>query len=274
MRHLNWLIALVVILVLAEAALVAAVLVDPDVARTVSNTGADIVEAWTGDEEADGIFASYGGAASDAFSTWVRPLWKGPTPGVPDPEFSDCLGCHADYAERPRSRSIYIDHPLHATLGIGCRGCHTDIVHPNPLPPTEKTCATCHAEVDSPSECQLCHVPGTLAHYEQMGMPRDGFVDCATCHLPGRFSTSTSGHLAEHGSFDGTSPDECSSCHTTEWCGRCHGSQHGEDWLGVHGQSVSYEGQSQCIRCHSSVSCAACHSGESKKPLPIEGTEE
>ena len=272
MKHLNWLVTLIVVLVLVEGALVAAVLVDPDVARDVGNFGADMLEAWVGDEEETGIAGLYARAADDAFATWVLPLWSSPSPPSPDAEFSDCLGCHAEYADRPRSATLYIDHPTHATLGIGCRGCHTDTVHPNPLPPSEETCATCHAEVDSPDDCQMCHAPGTLAHYEMMGVPRDGFVDCATCHLPGSFSSSGDGHLTSHGAFNGTNPNDCMSCHTPDWCSRCHGSAHSSDWMDIHGQSVAYEGQSQCIACHSSTSCAACHSREPKKPLPI-GTQ-
>jgi len=270
MKYLKRLVMIVLILGLLEAALLAAVVINPEIERKVRNVGNDTAEAWMGDEETGGILSEYGEIANNALVDLILPLWSAPKPVDQDESFAGCLACHDAYWEQPRFGALYFDHPLHGELDINCGACHTDTTHPSPPSPTMDTCETCHTEVDSPGQCQLCHAPGELAHFELMGVPSDGFDGCVACHQPGSLATSGGDHLIDHGVFNGSEADECTACHATDFCSSCHEVDHENGWYFSHGQAVYDDGMEVCLTCHSSVSCGACHEGERRLPLPVE----
>jgi hypothetical protein len=165
---------------------------------------------------------------------------------------------------------LYMNHPAHADEGLRCADCHTDVAHPNPLPPQERICAECHTDVQTGGDCALCHTPGSLPHYAELGASRGTRVDCDTCHIPGSIGGQGSQHLIEDIPFDGNDHDLCLTCHQERSCDGCHSAQHPSDWIDTHPAGVGPRGPISCSGCHTLVFCAdACHAGVRPKPLPI-----
>ena len=269
MKLLRWLTVAIVVVILAEGALLAAVVLDSDAERRARKAGSDLAEAWMGNDESEGILATYGDAADDFIDRWVRPLWSAPEPHQADQAFSGCLACHVGYTEKRKFDDLYFNHPVHQESGLGCMDCHTNTAHPSPPPPEMETCAECHTEVTTPGECQLCHAPGTLSHFERLGVGSNDFENCGACHLPGSLERTDNQSLPSHPTFNGVDSDVCLACHATDWCARCHEDEHPDDWVGTHGQSVLDTG-GNCFDCHTGALCGPCHEGAATKlPLPI-----
>lgn len=276
MRRLVWFAAIVVVLLILEGALVVAVVFVPSTRESLTELSADAAVVWNGDGETPGVVARASTGVGNVYRSWVRPLWS--VGEVPEgrPAFSKCVSCHDDYAALRLFTNVYMDHPAHEALGVVCDTCHTDVAHPNPLPPEERVCATCHTEVTETGECQTCHPPGSLAHFYLLDMPRDGYVDCNTCHIVDTFSGQLDHHLVSDRVFDGTVPADCIECHSKTACDTCHSAEHPDDWPTIHGQGVAREGQGKCQACHLGSSCSACHASTAtnpfeKIPLPTGG---
>ncbi len=277
-RRMVALIAVIMAVLLAEAVLVAAVFVSPTASTRLRGVAADVGRAWAGSKGSPGIPARIAGVINRGYRSWIAPLWSGPTPPKANGEFADCVSCHRDYAAKRRYSSVYMNHPLHAELGVACATCHAQNAHPNPVPPAEGACAKCHREVEERGECGLCHPPASLPHFYLMGAPREGAARCDVCHPKGSFiSTTATQPLVRVGAFDGTERRECASCHPVTTCERCHGTPHPSNWVSIHGLGVGGGGTVNCFACHTDNWCAdRCHTVTPgmpfvPKPLPTGG---
>lgn len=276
-RGLAIVISLVLLLVLAEGVLVATVLIWPGAATRLEGVAGSVDRAWSGTEDEPGIAARAGDALGGFYRGWIRPLWASQErPGQPA-EFAGCASCHEDYAEKRRFSSVYMNHPLHAEIGVACADCHRVTAHPNPGSPEEAVCAGCHQEVDERQGCGLCHAPASLPHFAMLGAPKQGPVDCRTCHPRTPLPSGRAERLVEVGTFDGSQPKACASCHPRTACEQCHAQEHPSGWIGSHGNDVGYTGPGACYTCHTSAWCAdRCHAtgqvhGSVPRPLPTAG---
>ncbi|MDF1595326.1 MAG: hypothetical protein P1T08_04390 [Acidimicrobiia bacterium] len=276
MNRFTLIVASVISLFIIEGAIVGAVLVSPDARDGLGRFAEDVVVLWAGSDERPGLLSRFVDEADQSIDRWVLPVWQQPTAEAAVPsEFSECADCHENYWTNVRSSDLYFNHPTHAEAGLTCEACHTDLTHPNPLAPPERVCAECHTQVASESQCQYCHVPGSLPHYYDFAIPRGGYVDCGTCHLPDSFHPGQDHSLILPGSFDGTDRDSCTACHSASTCANCHDINHPDGWNATHGADVDEGGANNCGTCHTATYCSdACHAGvrPRSRPLPIGGT--
>lgn len=244
------------VLLVAEATLVAAVMVSPSARVAVSAKLAGMTEVLAGSEDTPGLAGRVSGGAGNFFRTWAEPLWSGPTSKPSESGFEKCISCHADYAATERTGAVRMSHPLHAQQDITCGKCHTENEHPDPGIPSEKGCATCHEETKSTDKCSFCHPVGSLPHYYLVGVPRDGAVDCGTCHAPGVIAMGAGRSRLSAPSFTGKDQKLCSSCHEKTVCAQCHAEKHPSNWLQVHGGGEA----APCLTCHRYEWCGErCH---------------
>ena len=261
------LIAFVVLLLLAEAALVVGVFVSPDTENDLREVAAKIERTWNGSEGEPGLRTRAAERMSDGYRDWIEPLWTDPVNPQADTEFSECVECHGDYAERRRFPSVYMNHPLHAELGVACDTCHPQNVHPSPPRPTEKVCAECHTQVEQRGQCSTCHPPGSLPHFSLLGAPREAAVQCDVCHPSDRFLTTATVPKVS-GTFTGQDPDSCRGCHDETTCVSCHEPGHPTGWLDQHGTVAGESGLNDCYTCHTGTWCGSrCHSVTSTNPF-------
>lgn len=266
-HRMTVLVAVVMVVLLAEAGLVAAVFVSPSTGDSLRGVVARVERAWTGTDESPGLRSRVADTAKSTYDDWIRPLWAAPDRPQPDRGFERCTSCHPDYAAKRRFTSVFMNHPLHEEIGAECGDCHTENAHPSPLRPEERTCAECHREVREQGSCGLCHPPSSLPHFYLLGAPRDGVVNCDACHPKGSFDTLATEPLVHRGTFDGTDREACLSCHENTSCESCHGEPHPSDWISTHGGEVGYGGPSTCALCHTATWCAdRCHSSTSTNP--------
>ena len=276
-RGLIVLIAVIVAILVAEAAIVAFVFVSPSAREELGGVAESVNRVWDGSEGEPGIRTRTARAAHDAYQDWILPVWQGPKPPPLDPEFTACVECHPDYATQ-RKFSVYMDHPLHAELGVACRSCHPENPHPNPPRPQESACAECHDQVNNKDECGYCHPPASLPHFYYFGAPKQGVVDCSVCHPKSTFAGGTPTPKVFLGAFDGSDGQECRACHDDTTCESCHLPGHPPDWVSLHGLEAGYgDPVANCQSCHTSSWCAdRCHSVTTinparPKPLPSVG---
>jgi hypothetical protein len=275
-RGLAVLIGIVVLLVLGESALVIAVFVSPSAGDRLESVAAAADRAWSGTERRPGI----AGRVSDAFHTgyrdWIEAMWSRPSTPSVKAEFTRCVKCHADYARKRRFSAVYMNHPMHAELGVACATCHQQNAHPDPVPPAEQTCETCHDEVRSQASCTLCHPPASLPHFALLGAPRDRVVECSVCHPRNAFTSTADTPLVHVEHFDGTDRSTCTQCHEASTCRQCHAERHPTNWTRLHGAAVG-EDATPCYRCHTGDWCASrCHAVTPTapfvpRPLPSSG---
>lgn len=269
-RWLTRFLMFVGLLVLAEAAVVLYVTLSPETPEPLEQARAAATRWWSGTKDTEGMatrLSQWAGDTADGWKDSVNDLVAGQDTTVePDDTFSGCLKCHNDYAEKIRFVSTYMDHPLHAELGVACKTCHLDVEHPGPLPPPESVCAKCHDEVNDTDQCITCHAPGSVPHFYRLGYPRDQKPECDTCHPPGSFDT-TARSLVNPPATDGSDRSYCTSCHQAETCEGCHGTagapgagvKHPAGWVQQHGEIAV--ATSSCTTCHTTRWCAdSCHS--------------
>lgn len=261
------LVVVVLLLLLAEGALVAAVFVSPRTAERLEGVAASAERIWSGTDAEPGLRERISRTARRAYEDWIAPLWEGPRTPAPQPDFTACVDCHRDYAKRRRF-SVYMDHPLHAELGLACVDCHPETPHPSPPHPQESVCADCHPEVREPNACGTCHPPGSLPHFYLLGAPRDAAVRCDVCHPKGVFEARGATPLVPPTDLTGADRGTCRACHQEETCARCHAEPHPPDWVGTHGTSVGQESPAQCLTCHTGTWCAdRCHAVSPTRPF-------
>lgn len=275
-RGLVILVSVIVALLVAEAALVAFVFISPSAKEELGGVAESVQRIWVGTEDDPGIRTRSARAAHEAYEEWIVPLWRGPQPPPPDPEFTACVECHPDYATQ-RKFNVYMNHPLHAELGTACETCHPQNPHPNPPRPQERMCAECHDQVDDKDGCAYCHPPASLPHFYYFGAPRESVTDCDVCHPKDTFAARGSEPLVERPTLTGADEDVCLGCHEDTTCSRCHGEPHPPGWDTSHGTNVGYGGAMSCRNCHTATWCAdRCHAVTDlnpfvPKPLPTLG---
>lgn len=270
-RRSRWipvLIAVVVALLLAEVAVVVWVFVSPRSTEVLQGVVADASDLWNGVDDEPGVRTKTATFVADAYRDWVRPLWAGGDLPGEDREFSECVECHPRYGETRNFGSVFMDHPLHAQIGVACATCHTQNAHPGPSRPTEQVCETCHPQVETKGECSTCHPPGALPHFYLLGAPRDSVVECQICHTKDSFDTTAEEPLVDVGPYTGAAAgDDCLSCHETETCSSCHQSPtHPAGWTSAHGEDSL--GNTTCVACHTTTWCAdRCHAVTPSNPF-------
>lgn len=275
-RGLLLLLSAIVVILLAEAALVVAVFVSPSAGERLESAATSARRAWEGTEGEPGVRTRTAQTAERWFDDWITPLWRGPDEPKAEPEFTACVDCHKDYATTRRF-GVYMNHPLHAEIGVACETCHPTNPHPNPPRPREAVCEDCHAEVRQEDRCSYCHPPGSLPHFYQLGAPRDASVRCDVCHPKDTFDSVASEPLVDVGTFSGDPEATCLACHRETTCGSCHGETHTPTFIANHGSTVGFDGSTGCIACHTTKWCAdRCHSVTptnpfSPDPLPTVG---
>ena len=272
-RTRRWTIRLLLlfgVLLVAEAALVVAVLLSPNATRGVQSAVAAGERWWNGTDDSAGMATRLSQEARHATDGWVRLVGGRDARPKDNGGFGGCIECHDDYASKRRFVTTYMDHPRHAELGVQCDTCHREVEHPNPPAPPEEVCADCHQEVRDPKQCVTCHPPGSIPHFYRLGYPRGDIPECTTCHPPGSFE-SRGRNLVRRSVLDGSDRSFCESCHLPTTCQECHGingggsNPHPSNWIGAHGIGPASEGPSKCQRCHTSTWCAdRCHSDPDK----------
>ncbi len=269
-RALVILISTVFILLLAEGVLVAFVFVSPSARKDLGSVAESVERVWSGTENNPGIKTRSARAAREVYDDWVVPLWSGPETPPLDPEFTACVACHRDYATQ-RKFTVYMNHPLHAELGVACETCHPQNPHPNPPRPREEMCSDCHDEVNNKDECGYCHPPASLPHFYALGAPRSSVVDCAVCHPRNTFAGAAPTTQIHSEGLDGSDRDTCLTCHEEANCQQCHALPHPQDWVNLHG-SVAVEDATACYACHAGNWCSdRCHAPLPPQPLPSVG---
>ncbi len=272
------LIAAVMVVLLAEAGLVAAVFISPTISTRLERVVTSAERAWNGTDGSPGIQARVTGALDRAYDRWIAPMWSQQQSPEGGGDFARCVSCHTSYAARRRFSSVYFNHPLHAQLRVECVTCHTETAHPNPPSPEERVCAKCHREVEQRGKCGLCHPPASLPHFYLLGAPREGPVECDVCHPKKSFTTHATQPLVDVGAFNGADRTLCASCHAVSTCERCHGAPHPSNWMRTHGETVGWGGQAACFSCHTDTWCAdRCHTATllnpfEPKPVPTGGS--
>ena len=201
---------------------------------------------------------------------------KGEKPGMPS--VKTCLKCHEEGKEAkkapehrlqtylvngqlpaPRNvtqlpKDVIFSHQTHTAARVQCATCHEKVGHSSTISvsmrPAMKNCMECHAKVKTASG-------------EKNG--------CALCHKTIDRNWQPASHKADwkqlHGKAVGfmtkESSERCNTCHTQEWCFRCHREEkprnHTNYWR-TRGHNVAAEVDRQaCKACHQPDFCIRCH---------------
>ena len=270
-RGLVVLIFAVFVLLLAEAALVAFVFISPNASEQLEGVGVTVQRVWDGSNGQPGLRERAAETAGTVYQRWVEPLWQEPAVPSVNPEFTSCVDCHPDYASQRRF-GVYMDHPLHAEIGVECVTCHPTNPHPDPPLPLEKVCADCHAEVNQKDGCGYCHPPASLPHFYYLGAPKNSVVECEVCHPKGAFTGAAPAPQVFLDDFSGGDEQACLSCHENASCQQCHAQPHPITWINTHGPTVLQTSSTACYACHAGYWCSdRCHAAVPPKPIPSVG---
>ena len=262
-RGLVVLLSVIVVVLLAEAGLVVAVFVPPSAGERLESAATSARRAWGGTEGEPGVRTRSAQAAERWFDAWiVAPPGVGRRSRRPSPEFTACVDCHEDYATTRRF-GVYMNHPLHAEIGVRCETCHPTNPHPSPAASARGGVRGGHAEVRQEDQCSYCHPPGSLPHFYQLGAPRDASVRCDVCHPKDAFDAAATEPLIDVGAFGGQ--DAGASLLPRRTCESCHDNGHPVGWATTHG---AYALGADCSTCHTVTWCAdRRHAVTSVNPL-------
>lgn len=156
-------------------------------------------------------------------------------------------------AEAKAPSDIKFSHQAHLGAKLQCVNCHKDVAKSKSLSgnmkPSMKDCVTCHSKVENVNVKN----------------------NCAYCHKTIRRDVKPEDHKANwkqlHGKAMGfltkDSAERCETCHTQEWCFRCHRQEkprnHNNYWKERgHTIAVDLDRQS-CKVCHNPEFCIRCH---------------
>lgn len=266
-RGLVLLVTVIVVLLIVEGAFVAFVFVSPSAKDRLGGVAESVQDIWYGTDGDPGVKTRTARTASQLYGDWIAPLWRDLEPVPVNPEFTACVDCHPDYGTQRRF-TVYMNHPLHAELGMKCVTCHPTNPHPNPPRPREDACAECHSEVDEKDECGFCHPPASLPHFYYLGAPKQSVVDCDVCHPKNTFAGQTPTAKVFLGDLTGGDQDTCLSCHEQASCQSCHGTPHPSGWAATHGDSLFAGSTTTCYQCHVTTWCSdRCHAVGPTNPL-------
>lgn len=145
----------------------------------------------------------------------------------------------------------------------GCMSCH------NSLADNFKQCNTCHVQRSS-SERRVTYTNWDITHgpdWEKMHGMGD-LNTCSTCHtsdMCGRCHGNSVPHannfFASHGKEALSPQQNCVSCHEKTFCSNCHGIEmpHPAEYIKMHSSQASDTADKACLVCHSVRDCEGCH---------------
>ena len=262
-RGLVVLLSVIVVVLLAEAGLVVAVFVSPSAGERLESAATSARRAWGGTEGEPGVRTRSAQAAERWFDAWIAPLWRGPEEPQAEPEFTACVDCHEDYATTRRF-GVYMNHPLHAEIGVRCETCHPTNPHPSPPRPREAVCeevtrrSVRRTSAATATRRDRCRISTSWARR------RGASVRCDVCPKDA-FDAAATEPLIDVGAFGGQDAGACRSCHEDTTCESCHDNGHPVGWATTHG---AYALGADCSTCHTVTWCAdRCHAVTSVNPL-------
>ncbi len=165
---------------------------------------------------------------------------------------NNCEMCHTNPQNPKFNRwgkdySIEFNHKFHLNNNLECNYCHLGVVESENLnikhSPEMKNCMKCHDVTDQIEDCYLCHEP------TQNLKPKDHDAMWAK----------------NHGKFKEAGVNECTACHTQNYCIDCHkgenlfGESHPPEFILTHSMSFLAR-ESDCQSCHTDRDfCIECH---------------
>jgi len=161
---------------------------------------------------------------------------KGHVPDV------NCKKCHQDTTEWVTYHSLKISHKKHWNMEVGCTFCHDRVVHgPQAAtinPPKMATCFKCHDGRRASNDCNTCHVT-----------------------LGSNPKTMTAEWIQAHKHEATSGKEDCSKCHTNDFCSSCHRtvSPHPPQWLETSHVEEGRKKRATCNQCHQQKFCEECH---------------
>ncbi|MCC6443985.1 MAG: NapC/NirT family cytochrome c [Armatimonadetes bacterium] len=158
---------------------------------------------------------------------------------VPD---VNCKKCHKTAADLVAYHGIKITHSKHWNMGVGCTFCHSRVVHgPQAATinaPQMETCFKCHDGKKAANDCNLCHV-----------------------RLGGDRKTMTPEWVAAHKTEATSGKEDCTRCHTNNFCNNCHQtvSPHPLNYRETRHVQDAKQSAENCNQCHEKRYCDDCH---------------
>lgn len=181
---------------------------------------------------------------------------------------ADCARCHT-----PRNfidRSAQLEN--HRMTRFPLTGAHVS-----------RDCAECHTRqpqgqltwVNTPIECQACHLPQYQATTDPNHVAANFPTDCALCHTPTAWSRARFDHRSAGFALTGahaTTP--CASCHASGYTGTptdCY-SCHQSDYNGTTDPNhVAQNYPRDCSLCHTTTSFQGARFDHSTTSFPLTG---
>lgn len=203
----------------------------------------------------------------------------------------ECTDCHAEIMKTGLSQRSMPDHDVCSDCheveeDDACATCHKNPDEPEAMPPypgaydgfahnmhTDLKCSNCHGlvindkvhlEIPEMADCQTCHAK------------MNGPLECKVCHLgeePKPVDHKFSSWHQDHGMEASVGTSDCSQCHDQSTCDDCHqgenidGKPHPAGWVFNHFAEADFGGE--CMVCHESrETCTACHRSMNLMPHP------
>jgi hypothetical protein len=128
---------------------------------------------------------------------------------------------------------------------VPCTKCHADVLrdskkNPHPHGAGASDCASCHGNVDHPTNGQPAGSPHPAGYIQTHGRDVVGNAPLGSASAAAK----------------------CSTCHSTTFCTACHflaGYPHPANWIDTHGQVEEQDGIKACNLCHAESFCESCH---------------
>lgn len=260
----------------------------PDAAQEVAK------DVFTPKGVANRVVSGVVNRASESYSFRVKPLFSrvvnlfspAQKKGRPQAqaqlalESKSCIKCHPDLFEREVFARLNVRHRLHEAAGTACGECHLSDKHPEMETVSEKACVKCHRANQVSSECDDCHVPGSIiakqdlaegkfAEFLSGGQSRSNVLVPAGFEHPVDYENQVCKQCHEVPAF-------CIGCHVGIRGGILRG-PHDDNWVPTHGPRIFRRELtvSGCLDCHNNLFCAgSCHPNEGRErmnpgwPLP------
>jgi hypothetical protein len=194
-----------------------------------------------------------------------------------------CLRCHADIESGVKvSHDVRVSHAAFLALGYACQRCHAGVGHSAAAGAARAVdmnqCVGCHDGKTASAECRTCHPgdPSTAVRFDRAVFPEATITPppgCTGCHQT-KTCLACHGIVMPHPAGFGTGKGHaalaaftkkdtlCYRCHVPQDCRQCHKgdfSNHGPDWIKIHGNGVPLDGRDACA-CHVTPNfCGLCH---------------
>ncbi len=169
-----------------------------------------------------------------------------------DEKDSECGMCHEnpddpEVRRRPIEYTPTFSHEAHLGRDIKCDNCHIDAAQKESLGqmhlPKMESCMNCHSVSDEIDDCYVCHRnTDRLKPYNHSEL-----------------------WLASHGIYKTSGIQDCSACHTENYCTDCHEGEnlfaesHPPEFILTHSMSFRIR-ESNCYACHEGNEyCIECH---------------